>query len=302
MAFNFTTQKDVVKQLQYIAEGTTAATFGVIPTNPAFVMAGINPTILAVKKPVPYETRELGYLTRQNVQSVFNSGEVTFKTNILDSTMLKWLFNAPAGAGTIDESKTFVYSYNVNGTETFRVMKGCKPLDAHLMIKPKGQLELTAHLYVANMVDETQSANGGITLGTGAFASQLGPTGGWLHSDGGAGPFTYNSTVYRDFGMTLGVKWIHEYLDSSGDLQTLYMKPSKKELTFDIDIAKYDMLVNIDAAALSRRSASRVLKTATSTMTLTNVNFTDPTTSLDQTSTKILVEALKGIADEVAIT
>jgi hypothetical protein len=33
------------------------------------------------------------------------------------------------------------------------------------MIKPKGQLELTAHLYVANMVDETQSANGGIIIG-----------------------------------------------------------------------------------------------------------------------------------------
>ena len=39
------TTQDIVKPLQYIEEGTSEATFGVMPTSPTFVAAGINTDI-----------------------------------------------------------------------------------------------------------------------------------------------------------------------------------------------------------------------------------------------------------------
>src|ERR1041385_2718181 len=50
---------------------------------------------------------------------------LTYKA--IDDVLMKWCCNLPAGAGTIAQTKTFLYSQLIDSTEKYKLFKGCLP-------------------------------------------------------------------------------------------------------------------------------------------------------------------------------
>ena len=80
-----------------------------------------------------------GPLRPAGVRKVRERNRLTLRGRMraADLPMLQWATSLPAGAGTSEESRTFVDSYlDSAGTETYRVWRGCRPLSCTVTISP----------------------------------------------------------------------------------------------------------------------------------------------------------------------
>jgi len=298
MSFDINTQRDFQKQLQYVVEGTTASTFGNGGgTDPSFTQAGRNPRITNfVKRPEGVEIRQLGSAARADNVKVFEAGELSFTTTITHEDQLKWFFNAPSGAGTCEESRTYLFSKNIGSTEYYRVCKGCSPISARLSITKRGLVELDATIFVADASDEVTSH--GLT-GTPVFATAITDSP-WTHDSGSTTPLTIDSVAYNPFSLSLNTTWNYAYLDNSGSTKVLYSKPVSQAVNVDFDVAKKDALLSADGAALTKTTASYTIASGT-TATFTNFQIQESGETHDQDSSDAVIESYSAVCDTVAI-
>ncbi len=307
MSFLISNQRSVTKQLQYVFEDsrTTPGNWGTTPSTPTFVQAGYNPTFTYTDQPEGVDVRILGNEGKTTKVKVGMSGLLDIRTHIVDSTLAKWFFNAAGGgAGTIDDSATFLFTHNVLGNDTYRIGKGCFPLNATLDVPNRGVIELTGQILVTQPANEgLVSAISGVITGTPTYATQLtGPV--WTHLTGGSKPLTIGGNNYRDRGMRLSVTREGSMLDSSGDEFIQFIKASKKTISGSITAFRIDSLNQAAAVALTEfaGTTTRVLKTAVSTATFTKMQFQDHPTDYTTDSADALLEELTFTCTELAIS
>jgi len=304
MSFLISNQRDVVLQLQYLFEDsrTTPANWGTTPATGTFLQAGFNPRFTYTDQPEGQDIRILGSEGKETRIKIGHAGLLDIRTNIVDSTFIKWFFNAAGGgAATIDDSATFLFSHKVAGVETFRGLQGCIPLNATLEIPNRAAVELTAQVLVTQPTDEAATQVLAGIPGTTTNATQ--PTGPVLtHLSGGDLALTINAVTYRDRGYTLSITRELSALDSSGSVNWLFARAARKIITGSATVFRVDGLNQAAAMALNEVTATRILESAVSTITMTKFQIQSHPTEYNTDDSDALMEELAFECTELAIT
>lgn len=274
-------QADLIKEVQSAVEGdvlTDPTKFGVHAADPDFLAVGPDGgTIVVTYNPNINKRKKAGALIRSgtNILKKAWGAKLTFKASDTNVPLQKWCLNKSAKGATVTPaaSRTFLKSYGVGTalTETYEVYYGCVPLKTNYVINSAGELIYTVDLLCKTVV-QTTSANGGITLGTGSFASPdtAAP---WRSVDGGAGAFIHNTKKYGL--VSLSVDIIRQYAEQnpSESLELMMVAESDYVVSGNVVIEKSDILLDTDALATTSRAMSIALKAATLTHTFTNAIF-----------------------------
>ena len=261
--------RDVVKFPQFVVEGTTATTYAITPTNPAFSPVGRDATLIESPTPTKDNLRIGGKLDRQRSDLIREVNTVTlaFKLVETDFALLKWLTNLPNGAGTPDESRTFFWSYKNNaGTEIFQVFKGCHVDTYTLTVDNLGYITVTCNMMCKTITTVTP------TIGTGSFATPN-VTAPLNNKDAGLEPFTYNSTVTEIENFSITVAFVYGMQDSIGSSTKLFARPTQRTITGSAVIYKKDDTLQSDARTVINNTAIFKLKGSVTTQIFTFTRF-----------------------------
>ena len=265
------TQRDIVKEPQFIVEGITAALYGTTPVDPAFTAFGQDASLVKSPDPTAVEKRIGGKIDRQEKTKTREKNTVTLKFKMLsgDEPVLARAQNLPAGINTPDESISMFWSYNDDvGVEVFEQYLGCKPQTSTLTIDNEGYiiLEITFGCKTIT-IDGT-----GPTLGTGSFAT---PNAGTplIHDDGGAAPFVYNSVAREQKGFSITVAFNEAVQDVSGVKTDLFRRPVQRIITGSIDLFKQSDILDTDARLVTTRAAVLTVETGQIVATFTRFLF-----------------------------
>lgn len=269
-AIDVNTQRDVVKQVQSVVEGNTPATYGVTPTDPAFLPHGRNARLIEGAAPIKNELREVGDVNRIDVTKTREVNTVTYRAFFLtaDEALLASAMNEPAGALTPDESKTMFWSRNLLGVETFISYTGCKPESVTLIDDNVGYLTLEI-VYSYKVRTEDTS---GPTIGSGSYATPNTATP-LTHLDGGTGKFLYDSVAKEQQGYTVNV--VHQVAnqDENGSVVDLFRKPVIRILTGTMNLFKKELADQADALAVTPRPGVLTIDTGQIVLTYTNMLY-----------------------------
>lgn len=297
MSFNVTTKRDVVKPLQYVEEGTTAATYGVTPSSPVFVAAGINSEI-NLDPAVAYE--HVDALGLEDFANSVKTGEAyafTLRSNFFNSTLAKYGINAAGGTGTIGASLSFLFSKNIDGTEYFTRAVGCRPVSTTLNVaRGRWELDMTWH---AQEIKDEVSAHG---LTTPTFVTAVPTTAPWTHNDSAANPFTWNAITYPERRFSTTITRDLSLLEVNGQLLVQFSKAAHRDISFAVETYKKTTALLTDYYDYTSRAASYVLKSATSTLSFTNARLTDYREVQAATNRDPAIESITGFAESCNLT
>ena len=262
------THRNLKKKPQWVAEGVTAATYAVTPTNPAFDDIGQDASLVESSNPTVAENRIAGDTDRKETTKTFeeNSVKLMFKVLDTDKAFLQWLMNKPNGAGTADESRTVFYSYDDDGgDEVFHIFKGCKPMDYSLSFDSEGYVICESTLSFYSVTETTGTT---ITLGTGSYATH--PTTTPLtHKDGTSNPFTYDNIVRNIESFSISGSYTSAMQKVLGTERDLYKVPSQRSVSGSVVLYKKDGDLQEEARNAVEDSASFILDTGNIIFTFT---------------------------------
>lgn len=288
------TTQDIVKPLQYIEEGTTAASFGVMPTSPTFVAAGINTEVSLDPDIQKEDVLTLGKL---DIHEQVKTGErfaFNLKSDISDLVLANYGVNTPNGTGTIDASVAFLYSFNIDGTEQFQTMLGCRPSSTSLSVD-RGNWKLDQTWVCQEITDPAASGPAGSTFIT-APPSAAPIT----HADQ-ADPFTWDAVVYDTSSISLSVAFDLAQLEVNGQLQIQESRAATRRITADVEVYLKDNLLWPDNNALTKVTTALIKIGTGDTATLTDSRIVDYDRPLSATATDPIKERISIESEAVAI-
>ncbi len=233
------TQRNRVKQPQYVSEGLTPATFGVTPNNPVFTAIGCNAILTDTSSPVTAEQRQSGDIDRKRKDfiSFNNTMSIKLQMTFLDLNLLQWALNKPETPNVLDtpdESRTFFDSYtDIDGNEIYRQFLGCKPLSWNFSEDRAGFLTLEIPCSCKEILESTSPVN----EGSGSFASSnlLAP---YTHRDAGPLPFLYDGTGFSSSSFSSTGVLTQAVQDALGSDVTLWTTPTQRSIAGSISIYK----------------------------------------------------------------
>lgn len=289
MTSNKTTSAQLfVKVPQYVEETTEGTT----PTaSPTFTACGPSSS-LSVK--IDGGFVEVGQLGAEDLIALvqgLQKYEVQIKTTLTNSTFLKYGFNAANYAtptGTVSATLSILFSFYLNGTENFCIVKGarCKQVQVDMEIgKPT---EATFDFEAVSIIAPITTANAGLTTPT--FAST--PSGTvWDHLSGGASPVSWNSTGLdcKKFSITVNRNTTPDY--TLGTATPFSTQPHGRKIAGDFTNLYTVTTLDADFRAGTARTLACVLKTATSTITCTSAYIVNYTRDSDESSNDARIES-----------
>lgn len=294
MSFLVTTRRDIVKPLQFVAEGTSAATYGVTPTSPTFIAAGIN-TEITLDPNILYE-KILALGLEDYADSIKTQENYAFslKSKIFNTTLAKQCVNAVSAAGTAAEHLSFLYSKYIDGTEYFTRMVGCRPISATLSVsRALWELDMTWH--TQEIKDEVTAH--GLTSPT--FITAVPTNTPLIHSDA-ANPFTWNAIVYPERRFSMTVTRDLSLLEINGNVLVQFSKVANRNISFNIDSYKKSTILLTDYYDQTKRTASYKIG-ASEVMTFTSAVITDYSESHSGSTNDAAIESLTCEAKAVNI-
>lgn len=263
MSYVVTGPYQITKQLQYVEEST----YGTTPTSsPTFTNAGNIIDLHETVEDSINKYRRLGSedMYKQLEIGEFYSFEVTYQPDA--SALIKYGTQAQGGGtGTIDKSLSFVYTEDINDTENFVFFEGAKCDKTKIEITPASVM-VTQNWICQNIT--TPSSSSGLTTPTYASASTGTP---WVGADGGSNPFTHNSNNYDTDRFVIEVSRNLDAIQVNGASQISFLVPTNRDITGEFDVLRSNTTLIADAKTGTQRTASYVLKSATSTASLTNM-------------------------------
>lgn len=252
----------ITKHLQYVEE----TTYGTTPTStPSFTNAG---SIIDLRETLEESVNRYRRLGSEDMYKQLETGElysfeVTYQPTA--STLIKYGTQAPGGTGTIEKSLSFVYSEDINDTENYVFFEGAKCDRTRIEVTPTSVL-VTQNWICQNIT--TPSSSHGLTTPTFASADTGTP---WVGADGGSNPFTHNSNNYDVDRFVIEVERNLDAIQVNGQTQISFLVPTNREITGEFDVLRKDTTLIADMKTLAQRTASYVLKSATSTVSFTNM-------------------------------
>ena len=290
------TQVDIIRPLQYTEEGTTQATFGVMPTSPTFVAAGINTDFNIDYANTKEDILALGNIDVQDMVKTNERNTFTLKSNISDTVLAKYGINTPVGAGTSGASVAFLFSYNVDGTETFQTLLGCKPISTTLSVD-RGLWVLDQTWLAADITIPAAAAPAGATMVSTPTATIL------AHADSAADPFTWDSVTYDTSSFSITNTFDYGMLEVNGQLNIQHAIPSARRTTIDVEVYQKDDLLQADYDALTTITTWTMdLEQGTSLFTGTTSRIVDYDRPLAGSSTELIKEKISIETEAVELT
>jgi len=246
MSQNILTQRNAKKHPQYVIEGTTAATYGIIPATPTTKLLGINGVIINNDNPIAVEKVEAGKFDRIKKDKISEDVNITIRYNmtksISDTDTLEGLYDTVAFpthiTKTPDESRTYFDSYIDNsGTEIFRTFLGCKPTSATFTTDRLGYVTMEINYFCKLAIESTTLPVGVgstvITFQTGATTEDA-----YKHGDAGPAPFIHNGTSQSISTISITVTFTVAPQDALGTTTALNVTPTTRRITGSVSIYK----------------------------------------------------------------
>jgi hypothetical protein len=299
MSFNVTSLRDIVKPLQYAGEGDTgsaagtATNYGVTPTSPTFIPAGINIEIATDPNVVSEQIRALGVEDYADEVKTQERYAFSLSSNMLNTDLMKFGVNALGTTGTANESLTFTFSKYINGTENYTTMNGARPISTSATVA-LGLWRLDMIFDCQEILDETTSGIAGATYITAI------PTGTPLSHVDQADPFSWNSVIYPERSFNITVTRNLSRLDSNGNVLSLYTKAADRNITWSTETYKKSSAIQTDYYEQTPRTMTYKIEPS-ETMTFTNALLTEYAESYSATDTDAAIERLTGSARGVTI-
>jgi len=296
-AHNVTTQRDIVKELQFVTEGnsvTAPALYGVTPTGSTFALVGNNSEINIQPDVQHMDVAVLGsedVIDAVKTQSLY---AFTIRNNPINLDLWKYLWNSSGtGASSPDSSLSFTYSYNLGGTEHFQHMRGCRPTSGTLSVS-RGVWEQSM-TFIAKDITIPSTSTG--DAGTPTYQTAETTASPIVHSDGGGSPFTWNGVGYGERSFSTTVSRGMAVMAVNGENDITYTKANDRSINFTTDVfagtASNKTAMYTDYEGKTARAASYKFTTSPSkTLTFANAIITDYSYTHAAGSTDALIESI----------
>lgn len=256
----------VVKQPQYVEESTFGTTPAASPIlNWIGIIDNFDPTVDIQAQYI----RQVG--SEDAIKSILGKETYQAKLEYLlqNSAFAKYATQAQGGgAGTIDKSLSILTSVKIAGTENYIFLKGSRIKSFKLSGKPGEPLKASADIIAKQKT--TPSTTHGLTTPTFATDPATAP---WNFNDGGANPVTWGALALDVTEINVSFERNLEPIYVLGDTKLKYLPPKAREITGDFTVTWDETTKYADLVALTERTLSWVLKSATSTLTLSNVSL-----------------------------
>ena len=303
-AQNITGRHDIVKELQYVTEGntvTTTANFGVTPTSPTFTLVGNN-TEISIKPDVKMLTMSaLG--TEDIIDAVKSESLYAFsiKYNPIDTALWKYVWNANGQTSGPDSSLSFVYSYYLDGTEYYQVLKGCRPTSGTMNLS-RGMWECDI-TFIAQKITIPATTSG--ISGTPVYQTTETTASPIIHTDGGGAPFTWNAVTYGERSFSTTITREMAVMNVNGETNITYCKPVRRNISFTADVfagkSSNQTALYTDFENKTARTASyKFTSSPSKTFTYTNARIQDYSYTHSAASNDALIESITVIAESVS--
>ena len=301
-AHNVSTKRDIVKELQFVTEGdsvSNAALYGVTPNSSTFALVGNNTEINIQPDVQHMDVNVLGsedVIDAVKTQSLY---AFTLRNNPIDLTLWKYLWNSSGtGATSPDSSLSFTYSFNLDGTEYYQHMRGCRPTSGTLSVS-RGVWEQNMTFIAKDITVPATSTGDG---GTPVYQSSETSSSPIVHSDGGGSPFTWNSVTYGERSFSTTVNRNMAVMAVNGETDITYTKATDRAITFTCDVfsgtASNETSMYTDYEAKNARAASyKFNSTGPVTLTYANAIITDYSHTHAAGSTDALIESITARAE-----
>ena len=303
-AHNVTTKRDIVKELQYVTEGdsvTDASLYGATPTSSTFTLAGNN-TEINIQPDVQH--MDVSVLGSEDVIDAVKTQSLyafTLRNNPINLDLWKYLWNSSGtGASSPDSSLSFTYSFNLNGTEYFQHMRGCRPTSGTLSVS-RGMWDQSLTFIAKDITIPATSTGDG---GTPVYQSSETTSSPIVHSDGGGNPFTWNSVGYGERSFSTTVTRNMAVMAVNGETDITYTKATDRGITFTSDVfagtASNETTLYTDYEGKTARAASyKFNSTGPITLTYANSIITDYSYTHAAGSADALIESITCRAESV---
>lgn len=303
-AHNVTTKRDIVKELQYVVEGDSvadASLYGVTPDDSTFTLVGNNTEINIQPDVQHMDVSVLGsedIIDAVKTQSLY---AFTIRFNPIDTALWKYVWNA-SGGGTDspDESLSFTYSFNLNGTEYFQHMRGCRATSGTMNVA-RGVWECSMTFVAKDITVPATSTGDG---GTPVYQTSETSSSPIVHSDGGGNPFTWNSVTYGERSFSTTVTRNMAVMAVNGETDITYTKVTDRGITFTTDVfsgtASNETTLYTDYEGKTARAASyKFTSSPSKTFTFTNSIVNDYSYTHAAGATDALIESITCRAESV---
>ena len=296
-AHNVTTQRDIVKELQFVTEGdsvSSPALYGVTPTTSTFALVGNN-TEINIQPDVQH--MDVAVLGSEDVIEAVKTQSLyafTIRNNPINLDLWAYLWNASGGgADSPDSSLSFTYSYNLGGTEYYQHMRGCRPTSGTLNVS-RGVWEQSMTFIAKDItIPATSTGDGGTPVYTSAETSSA-PI---VHSDGGGSPFTWNSVGFGERSFSTTVSRNMAVMAVNGETDITYTKANDRSINFTTDVfagtGSNETAMYTDYEGKTARAASyKFTSSPSKTLTFTNSVITDYSYTHSAGSSDALIESI----------
>ena len=303
-AHNVTTKRDVVKELQYVGETDTVSTpgsYGTTPSSATFTLVGNN-TEINIQPDVQH--MDVSVLGSEDVIDAVKTQSLyafTIRNNPIDTALWKYLWNASGGGtGSPDESLSFTYSFNLDGTEYYQHIRGARPTSGTLSVS-RGMWEQNMTFVAKDItIPNTTDGNGG----TPVYQTSETTSSPIVHSDGGGNPFTWNSVTYGERSFSTTVTRNMAVMAVNGETDITYTKATDRSITFTTDVftgtASNETTLYTDYEGKTARAASyKFTSSPSKTLTFANCVITDYSYTHAAGSTDALIESITARAESV---
>lgn len=281
-----TTAQLIVKVPQYVEESTEGTT----PTaSPTFAACGASAS-LSLKKDNQYiDVAQIGPEDLLSLVKGPDMREFQIKYTLSDSTFLKYGVNAAnfaTPAGTISKSLSIIFSFYLNGTENYIFLKGSRCKSVSIAVEVGKPHEVTMD-FVCITISTAASSHG---LTTPTFASTP-STAVWDWTSGGADPVSWNSSALncKKFNITINRNTKADH--TLGNLPAHSSQPHGRRISGDFMNLLTVTTLESDYESGTARTLAVVLKSATSTLTVTSAKLTTYSQDREADSDESIVEA-----------
>jgi len=269
--------------VQYIEETTEGTT----PTSGS--TTSISATTVSIKKDGQFvDISQLGPEDLIAIIQGASKPESQIKLNLLSSTFLKYLTNAAnyaTATGTISATLSIIIPIYLNNTVNYIVMKGSRPKSGSIALEVGKKHEVTIEFAHTSIAAPTSTAPSGLTLTT-TFPS--GAVWGWL--DGGADPVSWNSVAQNCKKITININRNTTPDHTLGNYAPYGTQPHGRRISGDFVCLWTTNTLEADHDAGTARTLAVVLKSSTSTLTITSAKLVKHDKDFDDEDTESIVE------------
>ncbi|UVF62445.1 major tail protein [Nitrososphaeria virus YSH_922147] len=283
-----------VKHPQWVAE----ATEGTTPTaSPSFTSLGAVKTASIKIGGSFVDVAQLGSEDLITILQGQQEYETSFTLSAVNATgiiaRLIGASNYATPSGLINETISIIFSIYLNGTENYIICKGSRIKEGSISMDIGKETEITVS-FVHTTITTPNSSHG---LTTPTFTSL--PSGAvWGWTDGGTTPVSWNSSGILCKKVTINIARNSKPEYTLGNLDPHSSLPHARRISGDFTTLWTNTTLETDFKAGTARTLAIVIKSGTSTITVTGAKITDYSRDGDIGSDEAIIESctFKGLS------